>query len=724
MAIKKSELQSFLEQLCAELRGGMDISPYKDYVLILLFVKYISDKYAGVPQAPIDVPHGGSFADMVAAKNVKNMGDKLNKIIAKLASANKALQGAIDVIDFNDEDKLGKSKEMVDRLSKLISVYEHLDFDCHSLDNDYAPDDAYEYLMSRFTSDPLKSKGQFYTPLEISRTMVSVIDLHRATSDQQSIYDPACGFGSTLLFARDEAFRRCGLNLLVYGQELDEFTFALARINMVLHHCRDAQLWQGNTLSGPHFKSAENQLQTFDFIVANPPFPAKSWTSGFNPANDVYGRFKPNIPTEKSGDYAFLLHILHSLKSTGKAAVVLPHDVLFRSGVEGAIRTQLLKQGFIKGIIGLPANLYQGTSVPACIMVLDKENAADRDHIVMIKASQGFVQEGHKNRLRARDVHQMTDAFNRQLQIPHYSRNVSLTEIEKLGYNLNLARYFDDTTPSLLQYPDIPMTGGKIPTAYIDRLEVYWRAFPNMRYSLFADTSSTVGGDCQLIVEPGQIQTTVLTHPDFAVFTDKVTQLFSSWTATVTPLLTSIAQGQRSIGLIDTLSESLLDTFRTHSDVADLLDPYLFYQHLMDYWENTMQRDVCMIIHEGWQAMRGGTPNIELVEPALIVERYFNQDQADHQDSTQKPLTTYADLTEQDTVVMKKIKNGTSTIHLKVIGKYSELTQDEVTTLVVNHKWLDTLERCVHHELHHCGLTLSAQIQQIAGCPMASIRLD
>jgi type I restriction enzyme M protein len=357
-------------------------------------------------------------------------------------------------------------------------------------------------------------------------------------------------------------------------------------------------------------------------------------------------------------------------------------------------------------------------------MVLDKENAADRDHIFMIKASQGFVQEGHKNRLRARDIHQMTDAFNRQLKIPDYSRSVSLTEIEKLGYNLNLARYFDDTTPSPLQHPVVPMTGGKIPTAYVDRLEAYWRAFPNMRYSLFADTSSTVGGDCQLIVEPSQIQTTVLEHPDFAAFTDKVTQLFASWTATAIPLLTSIKQGQRSIGLIDTLSESLLDTFRTPPDVADLLNPYRFYQHLMDYWENTMQRDVCVIIYEGWQAMRGGTPNIELIEPSLIIERYFEQDQADHQDSTQKPLTTYADLTEQDTVVMKKIKNGTSTIHLKVIGKYSELTQDEVKTLVVNNKWLATLERCVHHELHHCGLTLSAQIQQIAGYPMASIRLD
>ena len=192
MAIKKSELYSSLWKSCDELRGGMDASQYKDYVLILLFVKYVSDKYAGNPNALIDVPAGGSFADMVAAKGDKEIGDKLNKIIGRLADANDSLKGAINVADFNDEEKLGKGKEMVDRLSKLVSIFEGLDFGSNRAEGDDLLGDAYEYLMRHFATESGKSKGQFYTPSEVSRTMALVIDLGRASHPDQSIYDPRC----------------------------------------------------------------------------------------------------------------------------------------------------------------------------------------------------------------------------------------------------------------------------------------------------------------------------------------------------------------------------------------------------------------------------------------------------------------------------------------------------------------------------------------------------
>ncbi len=394
MAIKKSELYSSLWKSCDELRGGMDASQYKDYVLVLLFVKYVSDKYVGQPNALIEVPEGGSFADMVALKGDKEIGDKINKIIARLAEAND-LKGVIDVADFNDADKLGKGKEMQDRLSNLVAIFDNpaLNFRKNRAEGDDLLGDAYEYLMRHFATESGKSKGQFYTPAEVSRIIAKVIGTNKATSQSQTIYDPTCGSGSLLLKAADEA--RTGVT--IYGQKMDNATYSLARMNMFLHNHPTAEIWQDNSLSSPYFKQNNGNLKTFDFVVANPPFSNKAWSNGFDPANDLYQRFEDGVPPRKNGDYAFLLHIIRSLKSTGKGAVILPHGVLFRGNAEADIRTNIIRKGYIKGIIGLPPNLFYGTGIPACIIVIDKENAASRSGIFMIDASKGFVKDGNKS---------------------------------------------------------------------------------------------------------------------------------------------------------------------------------------------------------------------------------------------------------------------------------------------------------------------------------------
>jgi type I restriction enzyme M protein len=231
----------------------------------------------------------------------------------------------------------------------------------------------------------------------------------------------------------------------IYGQEMDNATAALAKMNMILHDNPTAEIWKDNTLSAPHYKEKNGSLKTFDFAVANPPFSTKAWSNGFDPANDLYERFVDGIPPAKNGDYAFLLHILRSLKSTGKGAVILPHGVLFRGNAEGDIRRNIIRKGYIKGIIGLPANLFYGTGIPACIVVLDKENAAARTGIFMIDAGKGFVKDGNKNRLRHQDIHKIVDVFNKQLDLPKYSRMVGVAEIEKNDYNLNIPRYIDST---------------------------------------------------------------------------------------------------------------------------------------------------------------------------------------------------------------------------------------------------------------------------------------
>jgi type I restriction enzyme M protein len=396
MAIKKSELYSSLWQSCDELRGGMDASQYKDYVLTLLFVKYVSDK-AKDPKALIVVPEGGSFADMVKLKGDKEIGDKVNKIIGRLAEEND-LKGVIDVADFNDEDKLGKGKEMVDRLSKLIAIFDGIDLRANRAEGDDLLGDAYEYLMRHFATESGKSKGQFYTPAEVSRIMAKVIGISRDTRQDQTVYDPTCGSGSLLLKVADEAPR----GLSIFGQEMDNATAALARMNMILHDAPTGEIWKDNTLADPHWKNKDGSLKTFDFAVANPPFSYKAWSNGLDPAHDEFGRFEPGVPPTKNGDYAFLLHIVTSLKSTGKGAVILPHGVLFRGNVEAAIRKNLVRRGLIKGIIGLPANLFYGTGIPACIIVIDKQHAQARTGIFMVDASKGFMKDGNKNRLRTR----------------------------------------------------------------------------------------------------------------------------------------------------------------------------------------------------------------------------------------------------------------------------------------------------------------------------------
>lgn len=774
MALKKSELYASLWKSCDELRGGMDASQYKDYVLVLLFVKYVSDKYANDPDGLIEVPPGGGFADLVAAKGDKEIGDRINKIVARLADANDQLKGAINVADFNDENKLGRGKEMVDRLSKLVAIFEGLDFGGNRAEGDDLLGDAYEYLMRHFATESGKSKGQFYTPAEVSRLMSLVIELGKATSGAQSLYDPTCGSGSLLLKAHDEARNSTGVDLTIYGQEMDNATAALARMNMVLHDCPTAEIWQANTLSSPHFKDSMGGLKTFDFVVANFPFSVKNWTSGLDPANDLHNRFEYGIPPAKNGDYAFLLHILKSLKSTGKGAVIHPHGVLFRGGAEAVIRKRLVQQGVIKGIIGLPANLFFGTGIPACLLVLDKEGAAGRKGIFMIDASRGYIKDGNKNRLRAQDIHKIADTFNRQIEIERYSRLVPLAEIEANDCNLNLPRYIDSSEPEDRQDIEAHLKGG-IPDADIDGLSAWWQVFPGVRQALFAETDRP--GYSQLTIPAAGIKPAIFDHPEFTAFNRRVTDAFNQWRDASRPRLTAIRIGDRPKALIEVLSESLLEAFRADTRMAGLIDPYGVYQHLLDYWTATMLDDVWMLAAEGWSAVQessvalgqAGKPNTDLIPPTLIVARYFSDEQAaieqleterdalsreleeldeEHggedgllaearndkgkltrasvkarladikhdaeADAERRILKRYADLIDQEAAAGKRVKDAQKALETRVAARYAQLTEAEIQTLVVDDKWLVALAASVQGELDRVSQALTGRIRQLA----------
>lgn len=638
MAMKKSQIYSTLWQSCDELRGGMDASQYKDYVLTLLFMKYVSDKYAGKPYAPIQVPEGGGFADMVKLRGDKEIGDKINKIIAKLAEANN-LKGAIDLADFNNEDKLGRGQEMVDRLSKLIGIFDGLDFRTNRAAGDDLLGDAYEYLMRHFATESGKSKGQFYTPAEVSRIIAKLVGIGAQTRRDQTLYDPTCGSGSLLIRAADEAPNK----ITIYGQEMDNATWALARMNMVLHGHEGADIKLGNTLAGPLHTSSNGGLGIFDFVVANPPFSAKSWTNGVDIGNDPFHRFQYGVPPAKNGDFAFLLHVLTSLKSTGHGAVIMPHGVLFRGNAEAVIRRNLVQRGFIKGIIGLPANLFYGTGIPACIVVLDKEHASARQGIFVIDASRGFIKDGPKNRLREQDIHKIVDVFTRQMELPGYSRLVSLAEIEGNGFNLNIPRYIDSSEPEDLHDLEAHLRGG-IPNRDIDALSAYWDVFPSLRAELFE--AGDRPGYSQAKVEPHAIKPLILAHPEFRAFAEKAGCIVRAWQAAHEPMLMSLNAESKPKEVIHTLAEDLLARFAGFP----LLNQYDVYQRLMDYWEATMQDDVYLIVADGWQNAAKPrllieekdqkvkeTPDIviakkkykmDLLPPPLIITRYFAEDAA------------------------------------------------------------------------------------------------
>lgn len=785
MAIKKSELYSSLWASCDELRGGMDASQYKDYVLFMLFIKYISDKYAGQPFAPITIPKGASFADMVAFKGKTTIGDDINKkIVAPLANANKLSRTALP--DFDDSEKLGNAKEKVDRLTNLIAIFQkkELDFSKNRAEGDDILGDAYEYLMRHFATESGKSKGQFYTPAEVSRIMAKIIGIDKAsTSATTTVYDPTCGSGSLLLKVADEA----KTPVTLYGQEKDNATSALAHMNMILHNNPTAEIKQGNTLSSPRFPEEEGAMKQFDFVVANPPFSDKRWTNGVDTDQDPYARFTGyGVPPNKNGDYAYLLHIVRSLKSQGKGACILPHGVLFRGNAEADIREALIRKGYIKGIIGLPANLFYGTGIPACIILIDKEAANARKGIFMIDAGKGFIKDGNKNRLREMDVHKIVDHFNKQTEVHGYSKMVSFAEIEKNEFNLNIPRYIDSSEQEDIQDIEAHLLGD-IPKVDVEgedsSLAPYWDVLPEVKKGLFKRAKRS-HKYLALRIPQSEIKQTIYQHPEFLEYTKKINRVFKRWRNKTEKQLKALQPGFHPKELIFDISESLLAAYNG----KPLLDKYDVYQHLMNYWFATMQDDCYLIaapveVGGGWQAPtyrileekknkqgevtktvdKGWT--CDLLPKYLVIGRYFEAEQQ-HIDTLNAELETlqsektemleehsgeggafeelekinkasitqrlkqlkkeseskeeqsilkqFLNLINQEANTKKAIKEAEAQLDEDLLAFYPTLTEEQIKQLVVDDKWLATMDKDIHSEMDRISQRLTTRIKELA----------
>ncbi|MDP2417463.1 MAG: N-6 DNA methylase [Hydrogenophaga sp.] len=772
MAIKKSDLYSSLWASCDELRGGMDASQYKDYVLFMLFIKYISDKYANSDDfaPPVVIPKGASFPDMVALKGKGDIGDKINtQIIQPLIDANARLARS-DFPDFNDPNKLGQGKEMVDRLTNLVAIFQkpELDFSDNRAEHDDILGDAYEYLMRHFATESGKSKGQFYTPSEVSRVIAKVIGIGpHNTRASTTAYDPTCGSGSLLLKVAAEA----GNKITLEGQEKDVTTAGLARMNMILHDFPTANILSGNTLSNPKFLDGQ-QLRAYDYVVANPPFSDKAWSTGLTPANDPFQRFTWGEPPTKQGDYAYLLHIIRSMKANGKAACILPHGVLFRGNAEAVIRKQLVTSGILKGIIGLPANLFYGTGIPACILVLDKENATARKGVMMVDASKGFIKDGNKNRLREQDIHRMVDAFRKGEDVAGYARLVPLDEMasDKNDYNLNLPRYIDSSEPEDIQDLTAHLQGG-ITTRDLDALAAYWQVMPSVRATLFKPLRP---GYSQLQQPIAEVKAVILGHAEFTAFHAQATSLFDDWRTRHTPRLMAFKKGDQPKALVEALAEDLLASFKP----APLVDAYAVYQQLMDYWAETMQDDAYLIALDGWVAKaqrvvetdkKGKQKDkgwaCDLLPKPYVVARYFAAEQtaldakqaaldavssqlaeleeehsgdegafasldkvnaasvkerikevaADPEAADElKVLKQWLTLSTEEAALKKAVKELDAQLDRQAFEQYARLSLVEIQVLTIHDKWLARLGQDLQAELDRVSQTLTRRIRELA----------
>lgn len=761
MAVKKSILYSKLWDSCDTLRskGGMDATQYKDYVLIILFMKVITDKYYNKSKSLITVPDDANFNTMIALKGKKNIGEEFNKILAKIAEEND-LQNVIDVVDFNDENKLGKGKDMIDALTGLVEIFQdpELDFSNNRADDNDVLGDAYEYLMKKFASEAGKSKGQFYTPSEVSRVMAKLLKINEATKSPIEVYDMACGSGSLLIKAGAEA--RKDVKVYLYGQEKDTNTSGLCVMNMFLHGNATAQIKDGNTLTNPRFIEKGN-IRTFDYCVANPPFSIKKWSTDLKLTKE-YGRFTGfGMPPENCADYAFLLHMLKSMNSKiGRGAIILPHGVLFRGGQEEIIRKNLLKSGVIEGIIGLPANLFYGTGIPACIIILDKKDAKDRKDIFMIEASKYFAKDGNKNKLREKDIKKITDTYLNRLEIEKFSRIVTLKEIEKEDYNLNIPRYIDSSEIEKEEDIRAHLQGG-IPEKNIELLNKYWKIAPNLKNKLFRKNEKV--GYLDLAISKEDINEAISNSTEFINYFNVLKNEIQEWKCNNKEKLYNVNNKTNVNDLIEELSYDILKIFK--KDI--LIDKFEAYEFLMEYYNDTLKDDLYLIIENGWipKLVYGIDKNgkikknefeSDLLPKQIIIDVYFKEfedeiekliselndliqefenikeentgDEAifDDDDIVNEKLIKYKikEESKENIIILEnmlenltkqkefriKIRETHEKLNNLIINKYESLDEPLSKELIINNKWFNDLENKFNDMYEDIVYDITAQI--------------
>jgi type I restriction enzyme M protein len=471
--LTQKEINNIVWKACDTFRGTIDATQYKDYVLTLLFLKYVTDvwkdkraayavKYQNdelriqraLNNERFQVPIESAFDYLFEKINENNLGELINIALEKLEDANRSkLDRVFRNIDFNSEANLGQTKDRNRRLKNLLVDFSALDLQPSHLDGNDIIGDAYEFLIAQFASDAGKKAGEFYTPSEVSTLLAKLV----APQPGNRICDPTCGSGSLLIKVAKEVGSH---NFSLYGQENNGSTWALARMNMFLHEMDNAQIEWGDTLNSPRLLEGD-QLRKFDIVVANPPFSLDKWGAD-HALSDQFQRFHRGVPPKSKGDYAFITHMIETTYAhTGRVGVIVPHGVLFRGSSEGKIREALIAENLLEAVIGLPANLFFGTGIPAAILLFNRDKGGNTD-VLFIDASREFEAGKNQNRLRENDIQHIVQCYQAFKQAPalnsdtgqvlaeKYAYRATLHEIKGNDYNLNIPRYvdtFEEETP-------------------------------------------------------------------------------------------------------------------------------------------------------------------------------------------------------------------------------------------------------------------------------------
>jgi type I restriction enzyme M protein len=446
---------------CDTFRGVVDATQYKDYILVMLFVKYISDvwteheekyqkQFKGNPERVesllkrerFPLHKTSTFNHLYANRNADNIGELINIALEAIEEDNREkLAGVFRNIDFNSEANLGQPKDRNRRLKNLLEDFAKPELDLRpSRVSDDIIGETYIYLISRFASDAGKKAGEFYTPRSVSELLARLA----APQEENSIYDPACGSGSLLI---QTAAQVGSNNYELYGQEVNGSTWALARMNMFMHANDSAHIQWGDTLNDPKLREGD-QLKQFDVVVANPPFSLDKWGAELA-ASDRWGRFWRGVPPKSKGDYAFISHMIESARRrTGRVAVIVPHGVLFRAGSEGRIRKSLIEENLLDTVVGLPANLFTTTGIPVAILIFDRSREKGgvnegRDDVLFVDASRDFTPAKAQSLLDDEHIERIVETYRTRTEAEQYSRLVPRDEISENDFNLNIPRYID-----------------------------------------------------------------------------------------------------------------------------------------------------------------------------------------------------------------------------------------------------------------------------------------
>jgi type I restriction enzyme M protein len=457
--IQQPEIDALVWKACDTFRGTIDPSQYKDYILVFLFLKYLSDiikdkreeygeKYKGdkerikraLERERFVLPNKCNFDYIHSQRNEPNIGEVINKVLDGIEEANKKkLDSVFRNIDFNSEANLGQTKDRNRILKNLIEDFagEKLDLRPSNIGNQDIIGNTYEYLIARFASDAGKKGGEFYTPAEVSTLLARLLD----PKPGMRICDPACGSGSLLIKVANEIKSQ---DYSVFGQESNGSTWALCKMNMLLHSIDNARIEWAGTILNPRLVEGD-KLMKFDIVVANPPFSLDKWGHE-EAAHDKYNRFWRGIPPKSTGDYAFISHMIETaLEGTGKVGVIVPHGVLFRSGQEGKIRKQFIEENLLECVIGLPAKLFYGTGIPAAMLIFNKGKKTK--DVLFIDASREYLEGKNQNRLREEDIQKILTTYKKFEVVDKYSYRANLKEIESNDFNLNIPRYVDTFEP-------------------------------------------------------------------------------------------------------------------------------------------------------------------------------------------------------------------------------------------------------------------------------------